>query len=250
MPLTTTINGAVFFSSTAAVNWWRVETVVTDPPLPPVVLDCIRRCWKRSVGLYKPSIRAGITKRRYIRDASPLDEVGYFSCILQRRGRGCWSQGEQGRENEWKLHFARFDREHVQDWWGRLRGEVVKKQNWETSLSYVLVAESINFISSILFTVVWTGGVVTGYVSMEPIAGVIYIFKAASTNSARINEGLGIKLHLCICPSRRLVVGDSMGKQGCTPCLLPSACRLWGSPHYQVLSPIVDFMMGFNPHST
>ncbi len=38
-PLMTTIAGAVFFSSTAAVNWASVETVVTVPPAPPFVLE-------------------------------------------------------------------------------------------------------------------------------------------------------------------------------------------------------------------
>lgn len=38
-PLMTTIAGAVFFSLTAAVNWAKVETVVTVPPDPPVVLS-------------------------------------------------------------------------------------------------------------------------------------------------------------------------------------------------------------------
>lgn len=39
IPWTKTIIGAVFFSATAAVNWARVETVVTVPPAPPVVLS-------------------------------------------------------------------------------------------------------------------------------------------------------------------------------------------------------------------
>ncbi len=38
-PLMTTIAGAVLASSTAAVNWASVETVVTVPPAPPFVLD-------------------------------------------------------------------------------------------------------------------------------------------------------------------------------------------------------------------
>lgn len=37
-PLTTTIAGALFFSLTAAVNSASVDTVVTVPPAPPVVL--------------------------------------------------------------------------------------------------------------------------------------------------------------------------------------------------------------------
>ena len=39
MPLMSTMTGAVFFSETAAVNSARVDTVVTVPPAPPVVLS-------------------------------------------------------------------------------------------------------------------------------------------------------------------------------------------------------------------
>lgn len=42
-PFTMTILAVVSFSLTASVNWASVETVVTVPPEPPVVLDLFQR---------------------------------------------------------------------------------------------------------------------------------------------------------------------------------------------------------------
>lgn len=66
IPLTTTITGAVFFSSTAAVNSGKVETVVMVPPLPPVVLYRLAAKGYSQIGLHEPSIQGSITKCGFV----------------------------------------------------------------------------------------------------------------------------------------------------------------------------------------
>jgi hypothetical protein len=74
-PLTTTIAGALFFSLTAAVNCASVDTVVTVPPAPPVVLHdkgCQRTSQRVPSNVTLPSIERSISQVGRVRDARSL----------------------------------------------------------------------------------------------------------------------------------------------------------------------------------
>lgn len=102
VPDTTTILGVESFSFTAAVNCARVETVVTVPPDPPLVLHdfYVSSGSNRLVQtMFLPSILRGKTKRGSIGDCSTLlDLRGSGRLVDSRRGRRSHQGDERGKD--------------------------------------------------------------------------------------------------------------------------------------------------------
>lgn len=103
IPLTTTILGVGSFSLTAAVNSGRVETVVTEPPFPPVVLfQSVILCQAKRED--SPAVDTCVAKGSRIRDSRTLEKIRCGSVLVCGRCRRRSSNAQEPRENGCSFH--------------------------------------------------------------------------------------------------------------------------------------------------
>ena len=131
-PFTTTMTGAVFFSLTAAVNWGSVETVVTVPPLPPVVLQILVSYTKATPHCHVPAIHTRIANSSFLWNTCSLDQVRALYVFQNCWRRGCCCERQQGSKDDRGLHL------------------VYKRMRWAVSLAYKSM--------TMLWRVIWKAG--------------------------------------------------------------------------------------------